>query len=89
MDWGSGPQNLDGTMSIRQIPGNVAMTNKDDSSSAVDVIRCVYLARMLERRGDHQSALRWQAKADMWLEKQAAETSRHRTMPVNDPARRA
>ncbi len=44
------------------------MTNTDDSPSAIDVIRYVYLARILERRGDHESALRWQAKADEWLD---------------------
>ncbi len=40
----------------------------DDILSATDVIRCVYLARTAQRRGDHQAAQRCQAKADTWLQ---------------------
>ncbi len=64
------------------------MTNTDDSPSAIDVIRYVYLARILERRGDHESALRWQAKTDEWLDQQAAGTSRQRRMPAVPANRR-
>lgn len=39
----------------------------DENLTAVDVIRCVYLARAAQRRGDSASAQRWQAKADAWL----------------------
>ncbi len=47
------------------------MTDYDDRDlSAIDVIRCVYLARMAERRGHVEAAERWQAKADIWLARQ-------------------
>ncbi len=39
--------------------------------TALDVIRCVYLARIAEKRGDEGAAQRWQAKADAWLEESA------------------
>ena len=48
------------------------MTDTDDSPSAIDVIRFVYLARLAEQRGDNESARRWQAKAEEWLQQQAA-----------------
>lgn len=43
------------------------MTDTDETATAIDVIRCVYLARLAEQRGDDESARRWQAKADEWL----------------------
>ena len=44
------------------------MTYPDsDNLTAIDVIRCVYLARAAEQRGDAASARRWHAKADAWL----------------------
>ena len=43
------------------------MNTDDDIRSPIDVIRCVYLARMAERQGDDNAARRWQAKADDWL----------------------
>jgi hypothetical protein len=46
----------------------------DDSLTAVDVIRCVYLARVAEKRGDQNAAQRWQAKADAWLQESAPPT---------------
>jgi hypothetical protein len=48
----------------------------DDSPSPKDVIRYVYLARELERLGDHESAQRWQGKAEEWLARQAATIDR-------------
>jgi hypothetical protein len=42
----------------------------DNNLSATAVIRCVYLARVAGRRGDDQTARRWQAKADTWLARQ-------------------
>ncbi len=49
------------------------MINPDDEiHTAVDVIRCVYLARVAAKRGNLQSARRWQAKADAWLERTRA-----------------
>jgi hypothetical protein len=48
------------------------MNNRDESLTAVDVIRCVYLARAAANRGDYQAAQRLQAKADTWLERTRA-----------------
>lgn len=54
------------------------MTNtSDDNLSAVDVVRCVYLARTAARRGDADAARRWQAKADAWLARQGDAVGRH------------
>jgi hypothetical protein len=45
------------------------MNTNDEIRSPIDVIRCVYLARMAQRQGDNSAARRWQAKADDWLKK--------------------
>ncbi len=42
----------------------------EENLTAVDVVRCVYLARTAAARGDHQTARRWQAKADAWIERE-------------------
>ena len=46
------------------------MNKNDKCRTAVDAIRCVYLARMCRKRGDDEAARRWQAKADAWLRRQ-------------------
>lgn len=46
------------------------MANSNDTVetlTALDVVRCVYLALVAHERGDLVSARRWQAKADAWL----------------------
>ena len=45
------------------------INSQNEPLTAVDVIRCVYLARVAAKRGDRQSSRRWQAKADAWLER--------------------
>jgi hypothetical protein len=35
--------------------------------SAVDAIRCLYLARAFERKGDVEAARRWEAAAQQWM----------------------
>ena len=40
---------------------------RDGNLTAVEVIRCVYLARIAEKHGDIAAARRWQAQADTWL----------------------
>lgn len=47
------------------------MNSRIEPPTAVDVIRCVWLARTAARRGDHESAQRWQAKADAWLNRKS------------------
>ncbi len=59
------------------------MTNTDDDLSALDVIRCIYLARMAERRGHDEAAQRWQAKVDAWLAWQGDTAGR---AVMDDPA---
>ncbi len=41
----------------------------DDVRTAIDAVRCVYLARMFAQRGCPGAAQRWQKRADGWLEK--------------------
>ena len=49
-------------------PDQRTMTDHQDANlTAFDVIRCVWLARTAEQRGDLASARRWQVKADTWL----------------------
>lgn len=50
----------------------------DDSDliNATEVIRCVYLARLLERAGNPEAAQRWQAKVDRWLKKHMGSADR-------------
>jgi hypothetical protein len=43
------------------------MTNQPNKTSAVEVIRWVYLARELRRRGREEAAELWYAKASQWL----------------------
>ena len=50
------------------------MNTDDEIRSSIDVIRCVYLARMAQRQGNDHAAERWQAKADDWLRKCSATT---------------
>ena len=44
------------------------MNTNDEAVTAVDVIRCVYLARMARQMGHDEAARRWQAKAERWLQ---------------------
>jgi hypothetical protein len=43
------------------------MREQNDNLTAVEVIRCVWLARMASNQGDEETARRWQAKADAWV----------------------
>ena len=36
-------------------------------TSAVDAVRCLYLAREAQRRGEHEAARRWREQAAPWL----------------------
>ncbi len=48
--------------------------NNGEVSSPNDVIRCVYLARLMERAGNIDAAQRWQAKVSCWLRRHAGVT---------------
>ncbi len=39
------------------------------ANSATDAVRCLYLARMVERLGHSKAARRWYEKAGRWLER--------------------
>ncbi len=39
-----------------------------DATSADDVVRCFYLARVAQRLGHADAARRWLKKADPWLQ---------------------
>jgi hypothetical protein len=43
------------------------MQDDPQANTAIDAIRCVYLARMSEQRGNPQAAQRWQRLADGWM----------------------
>jgi hypothetical protein len=47
------------------------MQDSPEANTAIDVIRCVYLARMAEQCGNAQAAERWQQLADDWLKHHA------------------
>ena len=62
------------------------MSAEDETLTAVDAIRCVYLARMARRQGNQPAPLRWQAKVDRWLARQAGRRSPPlRRPPAPDP----
>jgi hypothetical protein len=43
------------------------MNSSPQLRSAVDAVRCLYLARVTERAGHHEAARRWYAKAAAWM----------------------
>ncbi len=44
------------------------MNDSTNAACAMDVVRCLYLARVAERLGHRKAARRWLKKADRWLE---------------------
>jgi hypothetical protein len=44
------------------------MNDTLQANSAVDAIRCAYLARMAEQKGHLEAAQRWQRMATRWLD---------------------
>ena len=36
-------------------------------STAIDAVRCLYLARMARQKGDEEAAERWDAHAKQWM----------------------
>ena len=43
------------------------MQNDLQANSAIDAIRCVYLARTAREKGREEAARRWQQMATSWL----------------------
>jgi hypothetical protein len=67
------------------------MASQPNKASAVEVIRWVYLARELRRRGQEEAAELWYAKASQWLRDSVYEpvemTAGHESEnPVHQPA---
>jgi len=48
------------------------MSSSREVRSAVDAVRCLYLARVTERAGHHDAARRWQRKAAEWIDRHLA-----------------
>jgi hypothetical protein len=45
------------------------MDDDGQVSSTQDAVRCLFLAREAERRGQFEVARRWREKADTWLDR--------------------
>lgn len=56
-----------------------------------EIIRCVYMARLMERAGNREAAGRWQAKVDRWLKRFTAMPHCNQDVPniVSWPIERA
>ncbi len=52
------------------------MNSQSNSVSAVEVIRWVYIARELQRRGYEDAAELWYAKASQWLAQTVSESEK-------------
>jgi hypothetical protein len=43
------------------------MQDTPQVNSAIDAVRCLYLAKVAEQKGHPEAAQRWQQLADSWL----------------------
>ena len=43
------------------------MQDSPQVNSALDAVRCLYLARVAEQKGHQEAARRWELMADGWL----------------------
>ena len=50
-------------------------------NSAIDAVRCLYIARVAEQKGHPEAAQRWQEMADGWLDHLAPNTDRSGPSP--------
>jgi hypothetical protein len=46
------------------------MDSEQDTISPVDAVRCFYLARVLEQKGEVAAAHRWDEQGRRWIQKQ-------------------
>jgi hypothetical protein len=51
--------------------------------SAVDAVRCLYLAKVAEQRGHPDAAQRWQQMAARWLNRLEPVTDRREQSPAD------
>ena len=59
-----------------------AMQDSPEANSAVDAVRCLYLAKVAERRGHPEAAQRWQQMATNWLNRLEPNTDRDHHRPT-------
>jgi hypothetical protein len=52
------------------------MHDSPQVNSAIDAVRCLYLAKVAEREGHPEAAQRWRQLADDWLKHHAPDTER-------------
>jgi len=45
------------------------MSERTEVKTAVDAIRCLYVARTIERSGQRQAARRWYARVEEWMDR--------------------
>ena len=60
------------------------MSSDAQLSSAVDAVRCLYLARVTEQAGHHEAAQRWHAMAAEWIDKMLPSKNGKPTVPHGD-----
>ncbi len=51
------------------------MNEPTEANSAIDAVRCLYLAKEAQRRGDKETAKRWRDKAVAWMAREEKGTS--------------
>jgi hypothetical protein len=51
-------------------------------NSAIDAVRCLYLAKVTEQKGHPDAAGRWQQMADGWLDRLESNSDRKRPSPT-------
>jgi hypothetical protein len=52
-------------------------------NSAVDAVRCLYLAKVAEQKGHPDAANRWRQMANGWLDRLEPNTDRHGPSPAD------
>ena len=53
------------------------MQDSPQVNSAIDAVRCLYLARVAEQKGHPDAARRWQQMATRWLKRLELDTDRN------------
>ena len=62
------------------------MHDSPQVNSAIDAVRCLYLARVTEQNGYPDAAQRWQHMANGWLNHLEPDTNRHGPSPADELA---
>jgi len=59
------------------------MHDTPQATSAIDAIRCFYLAHLVEQKGYPEAAQRWQNMATRWLNHLEPNTAQRRPSPAD------